>query len=147
MVSGFHPRCWAICGAILCALPVSACDLLRFENAWIREPPPVSKVAAGYLSVNNDGDSDIKITDIEGTCCNHLMFHETITENGNSQMRHLNDLIVPAKSEIKLAPLGKHLMLMGVKQRLADGNIIEIAFSCGPTNQTSVPFSVRKTAK
>ena len=126
-------------------MPVTACELLTFENAWIREPPPVSKVAAGYLVISNPQDVDISITDINADCCHHLMFHETITENGNSRMHHLNDLVVPGNSQIKLAPLGKHLMLMGLKQNFVAGNSIEISFSCDSADHTKVFFAIQKS--
>ena len=37
-------------------------SLLNFDNAWIAEAPPVSKVMAAYVNIRNPGDSAREIT-------------------------------------------------------------------------------------
>ena len=39
----------------------NAADSITIENAWSPEAPPVAKVLAGYMKINNHTDKDIKI--------------------------------------------------------------------------------------
>ena len=123
---------------------VNACEQLSFEEPWVREPPPVSPVAAAYVTIKNHNDHAISISELASSCCKHVMVHETVVENGKARMVHLDKLTIDANAESILAPLGTHMMLMGLQQGLSDGNSVGVTFTCGPDDKTSVTFPVIK---
>ncbi|MGR8947465.1 MAG: copper chaperone PCu(A)C [Gammaproteobacteria bacterium] len=137
-------RTFAIGIALSITVPVGACESLHFNNAWVREPPPVSAVAAGYVTISNPTGDNMVVTDVSSICCRHLMFHESKMDAGQVRMNHLEHLTVPANSQVRLEPLGKHLMLMGVGQKLVAEDSVEITFSCGAHDQTRVLFTINK---
>ena len=51
--------------------------------------------------------------------------HETYHENGLVGMRHVDYVVVPAKSGIEFKPGGYHVMLMNVKKDLKVGMKVE----------------------
>ena len=130
--------------ALLTSASAYTCEQLAFDAPWIREPPPVSRVAAGYVSISNTSEHDIEISGVESSCCKHVMIHETVIENGEARMRHRDKLTISAKSELVLAPLGTHMMLMGVHETLENGEELELVFSCGGENRSTVSFPVLK---
>ena len=130
--------------ALLSSNVTYPCDLLTFDEPWIREPPPVSRVAAGYVSIANNSERDIEISGVESSCCKHVMIHETVIENGDARMRHRDKLTIRANSELVLAPLGTHMMLMGAHHALQNGEEIELTFICGGQGRSTVSFPVVK---
>ena len=135
-------------GITLCiAIPVGACESLQFENAWVREPPPVAAVAAGYVTISNPSNDNIVVTDVSSDCCRHLMFHQTKMEAGRARMNHIEHLTVLANSRVRLEPLGKRIMLMGLEEKLDAENTVEVTFSCGTNDRTRISFKINKQKK
>ena len=130
--------------ALLTANHTHACERLSFNEPWIREPPPVSRVAAGYVSITNSGTQEIAISTIDSSCCEHVMIHETVIKNDKARMVHRKNLTVPANAEVTLAPLGTHMMLMGVQSELREGDELTLTFTCSDQKSTAVTFPVVK---
>ena len=130
--------------ALCCVNAGHACEQLQFQQAWVREPPPVSKVAAAYVAITNPTNQAVTITGIQSDCCQHLMIHETVVEDGRARMVHQDALIIAPNSAVELAPLGTHIMLMGSKTAIRAGAELTIHFGCDTNNQTAVSFPFKK---
>jgi copper(I)-binding protein len=91
-----------------------------------RIPVPASDVAALYLVVaDNDGDGDRLL----GAQCavGDATLHETRQEDGRVRMQLAAEgLVVPAHGELRLEPGGAHVMLTGLRQRLAAGERVHV---------------------
>ena len=68
------------------ALPAQACTGLKIEDGWIREPPPGSDVAAGFMTLRNTGPRPLTIAGASSPDFASAMLHETRTEGGTSRM-------------------------------------------------------------
>lgn len=97
---------------------------LEIAHPWARETPPAAKVGAGYLTVKNTGDTADRLVTIETPAAEKVEIHESLTENGVAKMREVKGVDLPAGEEIALKPGGYHLMLMGLKEGLAEGERI-----------------------
>jgi periplasmic copper chaperone A len=91
-----------------------------------RIPVPASDVAALYLVVaDNDGDGDRLI----GAQCavGDATLHETRQEGDRVRMLRASEgLLVPAHGELRLEPGGAHVMLTGLRERLAAGERVHV---------------------
>ena len=87
-------------------------QVLSFSNAVVKLGPPSSKVASAYLDISNHSDSDCVIDKFSFPYSQRVEFHESIIHMDMMKMRVNKNLVVLAKQEIKLEPLGKHLMLI-----------------------------------
>ena len=85
---------------------------LVISQAWIRPAPPNANSMAGYFKLENKTDTDISLVGAQSESFAMAMIHDTVIENEIAKMQHLDKLVIPANSEITLAPLGMHLMLM-----------------------------------
>jgi copper(I)-binding protein len=134
-------------GAIAClvSLTGAACDL-KVESAWIRTAPPAATTLAAYATLTNTGTSTLKITETSSPSVQMAMLHETSVVNGVAQMRMLDSLSIPAGGTVLLAPGGKHLMLMGLKNVPKSGDHLSIVFTDSTGCVTSVPFAVQASA-
>lgn len=124
-----------------------ACEGLSATGAWVREPPPVANVAAGYVSLANIGDAPLKIERIESDCCGSVMMHDTISDGDLVHMSHLGSLSLAVGETVQFAPGGKHLMLMAPRHPLRDGDSIALDFVCTDDGTSRIEFQIRQILK
>ena len=55
-----------------------------------------------------------------------IEIHSSFVENGISTMRKIDSLRISENSEMKLEPGSYHLMLMGPKKDIKEGNLVEL---------------------
>jgi copper(I)-binding protein len=91
-----------------------------------RIPAPAGDVAALYLiAVDHDGLGD-RLTGVQSGAGDATL-HETIEADGLVQMRLApNGFEVPAGGELRLEPGGAHVMLTGLRKRLAAGERVHV---------------------
>ena len=99
---------------------------LSFNNAWVKNAPPIAPVRAAYVSLTNDSDKLLTITKITSPQFQSIEAHETFLNNGVYSMKPIHQLTIPAKSRIDLKPKGKHLMLMMPTQSLQSLTSIQL---------------------
>lgn len=138
-------KCWcaSIFGifALLCCASVFA--ELRIENAWVKLAPPGARANAAYVQLYNSSDAPVVIQSLSATCCAELMLHRTRYVNDKAIMEHLDQLIVPAKGKITLAPGGMHIMLLGARKPLQQGEQIELELHFASGQQQTIHLPVK----
>lgn len=88
---------------------------LTFEDVWMRQPPPGAKVAGGYLTVVNSGDTADKLIGGEVPFAARVEVHEMAVKDGVMSMQEVaGGLAIPAGESVSLTPGGYHLMIMGL---------------------------------
>lgn len=107
------------------ASPAPPC-LPKVEQAWVRAAPPGATVLAGYASLRNDCPRPFVLTGVAGRDFMMAMVHETKLSNGQSTMRHARRTVVPAHGLLRLAPGGRHLMLMHPRRALPAGVVLRL---------------------
>ena len=110
---------------------------LTVNNGWIRMPPPVSDSAAAYLELQNKTTADVHLTAITCDAADMVMLHQTQRNQNKTTMVELNNMLIPAESEVKLTPGDQHIMLSGLHHplRANDEIYIQLHFSDGSTQQ------------
>jgi copper(I)-binding protein len=94
----------------------AAAGTLAVEQGWIRAAPPGVPMLAGYADLRNGGDAPVRISAVESAAFGSVSLHETTVVDGVSRMRELPGLAIDAGATVRLAPGGKHLMLMEPRQ-------------------------------
>lgn len=101
---------------------VAAEPALKGESGWIREAPPTAPVRAGYLRLENEGDTDIVVVGARSEAFGAIEVHEMAPSgDGTMRMRPVPRLTVPAGGTVALEPGGLHLMLFRPQKPLANG--------------------------
>jgi periplasmic copper chaperone A len=108
--------------AIFTGKTAQAEPALIFENVWIAEAPPVSKVLAGYMNIKNTGDKDQTIISAQSDDFESVEFHRTIEKNGMASMQHQATLLIPAGSHLMFKPGDYHIMLFKPVRKLRAGD-------------------------
>ncbi|MDM8545007.1 copper chaperone PCu(A)C [Candidatus Venteria ishoeyi] len=96
------------------------------HDAWIREAPPSIRVLAGYLKLENKTGYDIRLLRANSPDFMHVEIHQMAIEGGVARMTELRELMIPPYQTISLLPGGLHLMMMGSKKALKQGDKVKV---------------------
>ena len=112
------------------AINVSASDVRQFsvgnlsiDKPWARATAPVARTGVVYFSLKNTADQadTLLSATVAGAIAKRASLHEmSMDASGLMRMRELKaGLTLAAKSEVKFAPGGYHVMLEGLGKPLA----------------------------
>jgi len=102
---------------------------LTLGSAWARATPPGIKVGAAYLAIRNASDRSDRLLSVSSPRATSVEVHATIRDMDTVRMQRIDPLHVGARETVKLEPNGKHLMLMGLKQPLKEGEQLPLTFT------------------
>lgn len=133
-------------GLLVAALPAAAHEFtsgkLEIEHPWSRATPSGAKVAAGYVTIENDGPAD-RLVSASAEIAGRTEIHEMAVKDGIMTMRPLDDgVVVPANGEAKLAPGGLHLMFMDLRRELKQGESFSGTLVFETAGEVKVVFAV-----
>ncbi|MBK7146577.1 MAG: copper chaperone PCu(A)C [Xanthomonadales bacterium] len=115
---------------------------LAARDGWIRAAPPVAKVRAGYLVIENHGDAEVVLNAADSADFGAIEIHEMIDDAGTMRMRRVLELRVPANGRVELKPGGLHLMMFRPQRELPEGAEVKIALQ-GPKARVEARLLVR----
>ncbi len=85
---------------------------------------PSGMMNAGYLKFKNVSNQKIIFHQFTSPVYDSVQIHTTEYDNGVAKMKHADKLVVPAKSTIELKPGNMHLMLIGPRRDIKEGEEI-----------------------
>jgi copper(I)-binding protein len=110
-----------------CGTTVRGGENIEIKQAWSRATPNGSPVAAGYLTIENQGSSPDRLLEVNSASARKVELHTTVVENGVASMRPVNGgLLIPANGSVTLQPGGNHLMFIGLSAPLAEGTRVPV---------------------
>ncbi|EJW11831.1 Copper metallochaperone [Rhodovulum sp. PH10] len=113
-------------------------------DPWARATPGGAKVGGGYLTITNTGTEPDRLLGGSFPRASRVEVHEMAVENGVMHMRPLKDgLAIDPGRSVTLAPGGYHLMFMGLKEPLREGETLTGELRFEKAGAMSVPFAVR----
>jgi copper(I)-binding protein len=95
---------------------------IAVTNAWARPGAEVGGTAAVYLTIENSGEASDFLTGAETPVAESAEVHASQMEGDIMRMRRLETLEIFAGERTAFAPGGLHIMLTGVKTKLAEGD-------------------------
>jgi copper(I)-binding protein len=119
---------------------------LEIDDAWIAEAPPVSKVMAAYLEIENETAHDRLATSMHCQEFDRVEFHQTVESDGIARMKHQQNLKIAADSELTLKPGGFHIMLFNPARRLQAGDQTQCSMSFDDGTTIDFGLIVKKAA-
>jgi periplasmic copper chaperone A len=122
---------------------------VRAQSAPIAIDHPWSRATAGqvgvvYMTIKNTGTADDRLIGAATPIAGKAELHTTSEENGVMKMRPLPAVEVKANAEASLKPGGMHLMLLGLKEPLKEGNSFPLSLTFEKAGKLDVTVSVEK---
>ncbi|HEX6315163.1 MAG TPA: copper chaperone PCu(A)C, partial [Gemmatimonadaceae bacterium] len=103
-------------------------DGLVVTQAVVAEPVTQDEAAA-YLTIRNNTAQEDTLVAIAADLAVRGEVHETM---GEGEMRHMMatpSLVIPARTETRLAPNGTHVMLLQLRKKLVAGDSVTLYLS------------------
>jgi len=104
---------------------LAAAGPIEVREAYAHATSTAQPVGAGFLTVANSGGAD-RLLGVSCSCSQSTELHTMSMDGGVMKMRKLDAIDVPAKGSVVLEPGGLHLMLIGLKAPLAEGQSVPL---------------------
>ncbi|MEU7471252.1 copper chaperone PCu(A)C [Streptomyces sp. NPDC044984] len=102
-------------------------------------PQPVSDMAAGFLTITNEGDSADRLTSVSSDVASQVTVHETV----DGAMREVEALDIPAHGSLVLESGGNHLMFEQLKRKPEQGQKVSVELRFAESDPVTVEIPVK----
>ena len=121
--------------------PVQAQGDISIDNAWARATPPGAANAAIYFKLSNTGQADEQLLGASSESAHHAGLHTHVHKDGMMQMTPVDMIEIPAGGEAVLEPHGDHVMLMGIRKPLKEGEsvVLDLVFRQSGKMRLNIP--------
>lgn len=131
-------------GSVIAAIaPITVGDL-TITNFWAK-PNVTGKNSAAYLTISNSKDTEDKLIKVESDVATTMELHNHVNENGVMKMRPVGFIAIDNKG-ITLKPGSLHIMFMGLKKDLKEGDIVPLILTFEKAGKVEINFPIQKTA-
>jgi copper(I)-binding protein len=137
---------FAIALSLLISMPstFAAESSLTVQDPWVREAPPVSRVLAAYLVVENKGEPNRTLSGASSPAFERVEIHKTEIRDGVANMLRQDKVEIPGGASVAFESGGYHLMLIGPIKLLRAGDHVELSLSFENGELLKVNADVRK---
>ncbi len=139
------PLLSALClGLIPLAAFAQGDGTLIVHDGYARAANPRS--GAAFMVVENRGSGACTLSTVASDAAERVELHTHREEGGVMKMVKADPIRIPAGGRHELARGGDHVMLMGLKQPLGDGDTVALTLDFGPCGkvQTTLPVDNKR---
>jgi copper(I)-binding protein len=131
----------------LVALSAQAADVtvgpLKISAAWARATPKGASVGGGYVTIANNGTASDRLIGGTTAVSERFEIHEMKMEDGVMKMRPVaRGIEIKPGETVKLEPGGYHVMLVGLKKPLTQGEHFAATLEFEKAGKVDVDFVV-----
>jgi periplasmic copper chaperone A len=130
---------------VLVTLPVTAfADEagIHVDHVWSRAAM-AGHEGVVYLTITDTGRPDT-LTGVTTPIAAEAALHQSVDDHGVAKMRPVASLPIEAGKPVMLAPGGYHIMLMGLKQTLKQGDSFPVTLRFEKAGQVTAMATVEK---
>jgi copper(I)-binding protein len=133
--------------AVGAAMPAQAEDVtigsLKISASWARATPKGASVGGGYMKITNTGTAPDRLVGGSTDICKAFEIHEMSMEGGVMKMRPVaGGLEIKPGQTVELKPGGYHVMFVGMKKQLMQGDHFKVKLEFAMAGKVDVDFSV-----
>lgn len=113
--------------AVLLMLGQAQAEGVRVDDAWARASLPGAENGVAYITITNAGTETVRLVGMRTDVAAVAALHTHEVNDGVMQMRPLEGGVeISPGATVKFKPGGNHIMLMGLKAPLAEGETFEL---------------------
>ncbi len=121
-----------------------AADNVSVQDPYVRLAPPNAPATGAFMVIKNNGDKDVKVLKADNPASKVTELHTHINDGGVMKMRPVPAIEVKAKGEAVLKPGGLHVMLIGLRRPLKEGERIALALTFERAGTIEIEARVEK---
>jgi copper(I)-binding protein len=115
----------ALCAAAF--LPCAAMAQVTASDAWVRATVPVQKSAGAFLSLQSV--KAVRLVGAASPVAGSVELHKMEMQGQTMKMKAVDAIDLPAGQKVELAKAGYHLMFLGLKGQLKDGDTVPVTLT------------------
>ncbi len=122
---------------------------IQVTGAWARQSPMAATNGAAYMVIENKGREEDALIGADADVSEVVEIHEmVIDENNVMHMKPVEGqrLVIPARGKVELKPGGYHIMFIGLKKQLKEGDVIDLTLKFEKSGDIKVQAPVKKMA-
>ena len=125
------------------ALPGTAiAEGVEVVDAWSRPTPPGIDVGVAYFTIRNAGKSD-RLLRVSSPVAKSAELHVSAAKDGIMRMEGLASVEVRSGTPVSFEPSGRHVMLVGLKKPLKEGDEFPLTLTFANAGQIRTSVRVR----
>lgn len=118
---------------------------LVIADAWTRATAPTARNGGAFMTITNKGSQPDRLVAASTPASERTELHTHRMDNGMMMMRPVEGGIdVPANGAAELKPGGLHVMMLGLKQPLVEGETIPVTLTFAHAGSVTVDVPVGK---
>ncbi len=148
-MKGIPPKALAL-GAVVALTATAAVahgyrvGALSIQHPWSRETAVGQAVGGGFLTIANGGTRNDRLLSGTSPLAAEVQLHAMTMDGGVMRMRQVTGgIAVPAKGSVELKPGGYHIMFMGLKRQLRQGERFPVTLRFQRAGSVTVQFAVQ----
>src|SRR6266568_1640983 len=114
------------------------------ERPWARATPAGARTGAAYVTLINNGSSSDRLQSAATPVADQVQFHSASEENGVSRMREMRIVEVAPGARVAFSPGGLHIMVVGLKQPLKEGQTFPLTLTFEKAGKIEVTVPIAK---
>lgn len=119
---------------------------IEINDQQIRATPPHAENSAAFFTVTNNTNKDVKLVAVNSDIAERVELHNHISEDGMMKMREVDDINIEANGSVSLQAGGYHVMFLGLKKGLIEGESIRLALYFDNGDEIIMNTPVKKIA-
>lgn len=140
-------RLATLAAALLFSAPLWAHEItvgdLQIIHPHIPQPAASAQAAGGFMAIVNAGSESDRLIGVESDIAAKSEVHESkVDENGVGTMTHIDALEIPAGETVSLERGGYHVMFMGLKAPLVEGEMHKAVLIFEKAGRVEIEFQI-----
>lgn len=116
---------------------------LVIEHPWARQSSMGAQVAAGYMTIVNNGKQDDRLLSASAGISAIAQLHDMKMDGDVMKMAEMaGGIVIPAGGSAVLKPMSLHIMFMGLKAPVREGESFEATLTFEKAGSITVDFEV-----
>lgn len=117
---------------------------ISIQHPWSRETAVGQAAGGGFMTVTNSGLDDDRLVSGSSPVAADVQLHTMTMDGGVMRMRQVtNGITVPSKGSVALRPGSFHLMFIGLKRPLRQGERFPVTLQFQRAGRVTVQFAVQ----
>lgn len=102
----------------------SAHAQVTVKDPWVRATVPAARASGAFMLLQSAQDA--RLVEVRSPVAAMVELHQMSMENGMMKMGAVEGIDLPAGKPVALASGGYHVMLMGLKQQMKEGDTVPL---------------------
>lgn len=132
--------------ATLCAHAAFAADI-TVTDPFARASAGMATAGAAFMTLKNTSAADDRLVGASSPAAASAELHDHIKDGDIVRMRAIAEVDIPAGGTVMLKPGGMHLMLIGLKQPLREGEEFPLTLTFAKAGAITVEVPVKSVAE